>query len=41
MQYMFLYSELLLGSQRYITIQNYLREIDREFEEVDSLNEER
>ncbi|WP_206669852.1 hypothetical protein [Paenibacillus luteus] len=38
LQYMYLYSELLLGSQRYITIKNYLREIEGKFEEDDSLS---
>jgi hypothetical protein len=36
LQYMFLYSELLLGSQRYITIKNNLREIEGGFKVDDS-----
>ncbi len=37
MQYMFFYSELLLGSQRYLTIKSELREIEGEFEEDESI----
>jgi hypothetical protein len=37
LQYMFFYNELILGSQRYLTIKNKINEIEGNFKEVRSI----